>query len=593
MIHRKSETRLCRSALLLVCASLLLMCVACRRDAELPVSTPAVTESKTKTEARDRYFDDVTDRVGIDFVHVAGGKPYFVPRSIGSGVALGDFNNDDLLDIYLIQNGGPDSEARNVMFQQRPDNTFVRCPSGFGADVAGFGMGAAAGDVNNDGKLDLAVSEFGAIRLFINVTVDSEIKFVESTSAANLANSNWGTSLAFFDYDRDGWLDLVVANYLDYDPSRICSAASGREDFCGPQSFDASFTRLFHNEGIQAGASAPRFKDVTATSGFGSKTGSGLGVLCADFNGDHWPDVFVANDGNPNTLWINQGDGTFQEKATRYGVAYNSVGEAEADMGVAFGDVNGDQRMDLFVTHRAVETHTLWASHGSEIFVDQTASSGITNSQWRGTGFGAAFGDFDNDGDLDLTFVNGRVLRAASHADDSESPVLFWDDYAQQDQLFVNDAGKFVDVSNDCGAISGDCKVSRGLACGDLNNDGRLDLVVTTIEGRAKILFGRNESESNWLSVRVMAGQLNRDAMGAVVRLTDKNGGVQVRLASPNYSFLSSNDLRVHFGLGDCDSFQKIEVTWLDGTIESFVGGKSNQFLTLTRGTGGIADDAN
>ncbi len=393
---------------------------------------------------------------GIQFQHQAGGAPYFVPRSIGSGVALIDVDDDGRLDLYFVQNAGPGSGVTNRLFQQRADHTFIDISAESGLAVDGFGMGCAAGDVNNDGRVDLLLTEYGGIRLFLNESTPSGVRFVDVTQDANLENRSWGTSASFFDYDRDGWLDLVVANYLDYDPSRRCTDAGGREDFCGPQVFAPVVARLFRNLGGSAtggtspGASPPaRFEDVTIASGLAAKTGAGLGVVSADFTGDHWPDVFLANDGVPNTLWVNQHDGTFTEEAGRRGLAYNALGEAEADMGVGLGDVDGNGFFDLLVTHRATETHTLWLQEAQGEFIDHTPSSGITRTSWRGTGFGTALCDLDNDGDLDLPIVNGRVLRFANEHPATPADVEpFWRPYAQRDQLLVNDGtGRFHDVS--------------------------------------------------------------------------------------------------------------------------------------------------
>ncbi len=394
----------------------------------------------TASASSQPLFEDITAKAGIDFQHQAGGEKFFVPRSIGSGVAIFDCDNDGRLDIYFIQNAGPGSDVNNQLFRQQEDLSFVNVSDGSGLDIDGWGMGCAAGDVNNDGRVDLLITEYGAIRLLLNQSTAGTVKFVDVTSNANLANPSWGTSASFFDYDRDGWLDLIVSNYLDYDPSRRCTDAGGREDFCGPQSFGPLVARIFHNLGAASGnedandsLALPRFEDVTVNSGIASATGKGLGVVCADFDGDGWQDVFIANDGVPNTLWVNQRNEQFTDEAGQRGLAYNALGEAEADMGVALGDANADGLFDVFVTHRATETHTLWLQSPQGIFIDQTATSGITRAAWRGTGFGTAMSDIDNDGDLDLVMVNGRVLRFGGELPETPSDVNeFWRAYANE-----------------------------------------------------------------------------------------------------------------------------------------------------------------
>lgn len=567
---------------------LLMLCAGCDRPGS--TSTNGSPASTQQTATTDLLFADVTSQTGLKFKHQAGGAPYFVPRSIGSGAALLDFDNDGRLDLYLIQNGGPDSTATNQLFHQQDDGTFRNVSANSGLNIAAFGMGVAVGDVNNDGKVDVTTTEFGGIRLFVNQTDGTNPSFRDATAESGLSNPAWGTSASFFDYDRDGWLDLIVVNYLDYDRSRDCTDAGGRPDFCGPQSFSPLVARLFHNLGNPG--SGVRFHDVTIPSGLASKPGAGLGVLCADFDGDHWADIFVANDGGPNALWINQRDGTFLDEAEERGLAYNAVGETEADMGIGHGDVDGDGRLDLFVTHRANETHTLWSQISRGVFADDTTAAGILNTSWRGTGFGTTLSDFDNDGDLDLSLVNGRVLRAAGTlptVPDDLDP--FWHPYAQRDQILLNDGqGRFRDVSEQNSGFSSISTVSRGLACGDINNDGQLDLIVTSIDGPARLFQNVASHTGNWLLVKAVDAVLRRDIYGAEVHL-QIGDRVWKRSINPGYSFLCSNDPRAHFGLGANEGFDNLRVVWPEGVTEDFGSGHCNQIITVARGQGTVRSE--
>jgi hypothetical protein len=359
------------------------------------------------------WFTDVTDEVGLDFVHDAGPLDrFFMPEALGSGAALFDFDGDGLLDIYLLQNGGPKGKT-NRLYRQLPGGRFQDVSKGSGLDFAGHNMGVAIGDVNNDGHPDVLVTQYGGIRLLLN-NGDGK-SFTDVTKEAGLQNPAWGMSAAFLDYDRDGWLDLVVVNYVDYDPTSPCASRSGVPDYCPPTAFPGRIVNLFRNLGPDK-SGAVRFQDVTVVAGLATLTGPGLGVCCADFDGDGWPDIFIANDGKPNRLWINRRDGTFAEEALRRGVAYNRMGTAEAGMGVALGDVDGDGLPDLYVTHLTEETNTLWLQGPRGLFMDRTRDAGVALRGARATGFGVVLQDFDHDGALDLAVVNGRIARAAESA---------------------------------------------------------------------------------------------------------------------------------------------------------------------------------
>jgi hypothetical protein len=525
------------------------------------------------------WFEDVTDAVGLTFTHDAGpGGSYFLPQVIGSGAALFDYDNDGRLDIYLVQNAGPRSAAKNRLCHQKADGTFEDVSAGSGLDVAGYGMGVAIGDVNNDGLPDVVLTEYRAIRLFLN---NGNGTFTEVTTPAGLGTVHWATSASFLDFDRDGWLDLVVVHYADFDPSQHCAGTGGRPDFCSPKTFPPCVTRLFRNLGPRPDGRVA-FQDVTVASHLAERPGPGLGVLCADFDGDGWPDIFVANDGAANHLWINQHDGTFRDEAVERGCAYNAAGQPEANMGVVFGDMDGDGMPDLFVTHLTNETNTLWVQGPVGRFTDRTRSSGLATPLRRATGFGVVLADFDLDGRPDLAVVNGRVVRSLA----AKSHGFDWGDYAEPNQVFANlRGGKFTDRSAADGPFCGTPRLGRALCGGDVFNRGRVDLLATYIGEPARLYRNVAPTTGHWLGVRAVVPEWKRDAYGATVTVA-AGGRRWTQLIQPGSSYLSSNDPRAHFGLGTADAIESIRVTWPDGRTEQFPGGPADRHVTVRRGEG-------
>jgi hypothetical protein len=430
------------------------------------------------------------------------------------------------------------------------------------------------------------VSQYGGGRLFRNRGrgPDGHWRgFEEVTRSAGVEQPRWGTSCCFVDYNKDGWLDLVVVNYVDYDPSQPCGPASGQPDYCHPSVFHGTATRLFRNRGRGPDGRWRGFEDVTGPAGLAGLRGPGLGVVCADFNGDGWPDILVANDSKANHLWINQKGDTFTEEAVLRGLAYNVLGHAQANMGVALGDVHGDRLLDVFITHLTDETHTLWRHAPRGRFRDRTAATGLAATRWRGTGFGTILADFDHDGALDIAVVNGRVASGPSAAPELGS---FWSRYAERNQLFANEGkGRFRDVSPANRAFCGTPNVARGLAWGVLNKEGAVDLVVTTVAGSARLYRNVAPQRGHWLLVRALDPALKRDAYGA--RVTVKAGKrTWVGLVNPGQSYLSSGDPRVHFGLGPARQVDEVRVDWPDGLTEVFPATPVDRLLTLHRGRG-------
>ena len=514
------------------------------------------------------WFADVTAELGLDFVHDPGSTGhFFMPQIMGAGAALFDFDGDGRLDIYLLQSAGPDSGSTNRLYHQGPDGRFTDVSKGSGLDVAGFCTGVAVGDVNNDGRPDVLVTQYGGLKLFVNAGGG---KFTDVGRAAGVESVLWGTSATLADYDRDGWLDLVVVNYVAYDPTVLCYDRQGRRDYCHPAQFRGSVTLLYRNQG----SDRVRFEDATEKAGLKGVAGPGLGVACVDFTGDGWPDIFVANDGAPNRLWVNLHNGAFRDEAVGRGLAYDGMGRSPANMGVALGDADGDGLFDVFVTHLTSETHTLWTQGPRGMFRDRTAPSGLAPPGSRGTGFGTVMADFDQDGGPDVVAVNGRVNRGPAAAEGTLGP--FWSQYAERNQLFANaGGGRFREVSAHNPALCGVPGVYRGLACGDIDGDGDLDLLVTALAGPARLFRNVAPDRGHGLFVRAVDPALKRDAHGAevAVRAGDRRW---VRWAHPGYSYLCSNDPRAHFGLGSVERVDAIDVLWPDGTRETFPGGPAD-----------------
>jgi enediyne biosynthesis protein E4 len=543
-----------------------------------------------RPDAEAPWFTDAGAEVGLRFTHDAGPPGYDMPQIMGSGAALFDADNDGRLDAYLLQNGGP-AGARNQLYRQRPDGTFEDVSAGSGLDFAGNCMGVAIGDVNNDGWSDVLVTEHRGARLFLN---RGGWKFTEVTAAAGLANAGWGSSAAFFDYDRDGWLDLLIVNYLEYDPAVRCTAYDGKSDYCPPPRFPSQAARLYHNLGSELAAAAPtvpttRFRDVTDAAGLSKAPAPGLGVVCADFDGDGWPDIFIANDGQANHLWLNRRDGTFREEAVARGIAYHGYGGPTAGMGVGVADVNGDGLLDVFVTHLTDETHTLWEQGPRGWFTDRTAVSNLAQPSRRGTGFGTAVADFDLDGAADVAVVCGRVARGRVTGYPDLGP--HWGAYAEPNQLFANDGtGRFRDISAGNSAFCQPPAISRGLAFGDVDGDGAIDMLVTAVAGPARMFRNIAPRRGNWIIIRAFDSRLRRDAIGAEIRV-HAGAKTWLGLVNPAGSYLCSSDVRTHFGLGAVDRIDRIEVQWPNGIGEVFDGDggngyPTNRVLTLEYGTG-------
>ncbi|BCM93320.1 hypothetical protein IAD21_05211 [Abditibacteriota bacterium] len=532
------------------------------------------------------WFKDVTEQVNLEFQRVPDlDPPYFMPSAMGAGSALFDYDNDGRLDIYLLQDGENDAKATNGLFHQEPDGRFTDVTSGSGLGITGGGMGVAVGDVNNDGLPDVLVCGYHNVRLFLN---RGQGKFRDITQQVGIKNPYWATSAAFFDYDRDGRLDLVIVNYVDY-VDKVCPDAAGRDDYCGPASFAGTASQLYHNiSDLPKGSKNVRFTDVSLASGIGRVTGPGLGVTALDFDGDNWQDIFITQDAQSNRLWLNQHNGTFKDEALIRGIAVNSAGQPQANMGIALADLNASGLPSVYVTHLTEESNTLWMPGVPGIFEDRTTQTGLLTAR-RGTGFGTVMSDFNNDGFPDLALVNGRVQRTSTSSSLTTSADIgtHWSPYAETNQLFAGiRGGKFREITMNNVPFCGTPNIGRGLACGDIWNDGGMALLSTPLVGPARLYRDKVAGMGHWLEVRAIdPRQGGRDAYGT--RITLKAGGrQQTSWINPAYSMGNSNDPRAHFGLGSTNRVDKLEVFWPDGKRETFSGIPTNRIVTLQRGKG-------
>jgi len=517
-------------------------------------------------------FADVTMQSGLAVVHTNGATGgLLLPEVIGPGGALFDFDNDGDLDLFAVQGSGPStgsgqdaqrSGPRLYRNDLRVDSNgtrtihFTDVTARSGIVAAGDGMAAATGDFDNDGWVDLYLASLGSNHLFRN---NGDGTFTDVTTKTGTDDPRWSTSATFFDYDRDGWLDLFVVNYVNFrrDMKRACYSAASARDYCNPGVYDPVPDRLLHNNGDGT------FTDVSSRAGMAAAPARGLGVFATDVNGDGWTDLYVANDGDPNQLWINErGSGVFRDDALLAGVAVNRAGQPQGSMGIDAGDIDHDGDQDLFVTNLDNEGNTLYVNLGNGLFEDRTAEFGLFKLGF--TGFGTRFLDYDNDGWLDLVVVNGAVRHLRGQVQARDPYPL-----KQRSQLFRNERGRrFEDVSDFAGSPFAQLQVGRGVATGDLDNDGDTDIVAFSNNGPARVWLNAVGNRQHWLGVRVIDDRDKRDALQAVVELAGHRG--MSRSVQTDGSYASASDPRVLFGLGTETGAQTVRVHWPGRQAEDF-----------------------
>jgi enediyne biosynthesis protein E4 len=527
-------------------------------------------------------FTDITAASGVKFTHNSGrgGKKY-MPESLGSGVALFDADGDGWLDILLINSRDWDAKGRTslpALYRNNHNGTFANVTKGSGLDVQTYGMGAAAGDYDNDGREDVYITSLDGDRLYHN---EGGGKFKDVTAVSGIKNADFGTSAAWFDYDRDGKLDLFVANYVQWsrDKDLWCSLDGATKSYCTPESYKGTASKLFRNLG------GGKFQDVSQKAGVADPTSKSLGIAVLDYNGDGWPDLFVANDTQPNKLYRNQGNGTFKDEALEAGVAFSEEGTARGAMGVDAADYDGSGRPHLLVGNFTNEMLALYHNEGSGVFVDEAPASSVGQASLLTLSFGVFFFDYDLDGQLDILAANG-------HLEEEINRVQPRVQYRQPPLLFRNTGkGKFTPAATAVGADFSRPRVARGAAYGDLDNDGDLDVVFTTNHGPAYVFRNDGGNRNRWLRVKTVGTRSNHDGLGAVVRVTG-SGGKQWALVRSGSSYCSQSETAPTFGLGQDKTVQTLEVEWPSGTRQRFTNVPTNQVVTVDEAKGIVSGGA-
>ena len=510
----------------------------------------------------DIRFQEVSTAWNADFHHRHGGYgEFFMIESMGSGVAIFDYDDDGDQDLFWVDSGElrdhPLPEYGSVLMRNEGGGNFldVTAAAGLG-DLDVYGMGVTAGDVDGDADIDLYVTAFGPNRLLRN---EGNGRFLEVTTEAGVGDSLWGSSAAFADVDRDGDLDLYVTNYVDftYENNPPCGKPKkGLRSYCHPDVYNGVPDVFYRNRGDGT------FENATESAGLSLAVGTGLGVAFVDFDDDLWPDIYVSNDMVENFLFMNQGDGTFEDLALLTGTALSDLGRPEAGMGIAIGDVDGNGTRDLVVTHLDLQTNAFYRNIGGGLFVEARYASGVAKPSMYNVGFGVALADIDNDQDLDLVVANGHIIHNAELFGTGTT-------FKQANQVMSNDGhGRFTEVF-DCGLDK--VEPSRGMALGDLDGDGDLDLAISNTGEKNEIYENLGANGSAWMQVELLTTAGNRRAIGARLEL-DTGAGRLVREVRTASSYQSQNALAVHFGLGELKSVKALDIHWPDGRRQRFTG---------------------
>ena len=531
----------------------------------------------TSNEPLKVQFTDITDKAGIKFTHVSSPEKKYIVESMSGGVALFDYDNDGYLDIYLVNSLTVDlvkskQKTRSALYHNNGDGTFTDVTDKAGVGDIGWGMGVAIGDYDNDGFDDIYVTCLGPNHLLRN---NGNGTFTDVTQKAGVGDPRWSAGAAFVDYDNDGKLDLFVSNYVDFDVDHLPEFGSGKTcQFkgipvqCGPRGLKGAGDSLYHNNGDGT------FTDVSKKAGVSDPDGYyGLGVICSDFDGDGLVDIYVANDSTPNFLYHNNGDGTFKDIGFPSGTAVNENGSEQGSMGVTLGDYDHDGKLDLFVTNFDDDYNTLYHNNGKGSFTDVSYAAKVAAVSLPYVGWGTKFVDYDNDGWVDLIVVNGHVY--------PQLPT-----YRQRNLVHHNNRdGTFTEVGAELGTPFTEKHTGRGAAFGDIDNDGDVDLIINNLDGAPQLLRNDGGNANNSLMIKTIGVKSNRDGIGA--RVTVVSGDLsQVSEVYSGGSYLSQNDLRLHFGLEKRTKIDSIEVRWPSGTVDKVSNLSANKILTIKEGQG-------
>lgn len=521
-------------------------------------------------------FVDIGNQAGIHFSHYNGatGKKW-LPETIGSGCAFVDLDGDGWPDIFLLNGKDwtpPGSRHLPALYHNNRNGTFSDITKGSGLDVEMYANGVAVADYDNDGLPDIYVTALEGDRLFHN---EGHGHFRDVTAASGIRNANFGTSAAWFDYDRDGKADLVIANYVQWSPSKDirCSMDGKTKSYCTPETYKGQSLKLYHNLGNG------RFEDVTAKAGLANPGSKSLGIVVFDFDNDGWPDLFIANDTQPNKLYRNQKDGTFKEMGVEAGVGYGDDGVARGAMGADAADYDRSGWQHLLVGNFSKQMMALYHNDGSGLFSDVAPSTPLARSSLRDVTFGAFFFDYDLDGFPDIFAVNGHIEpdinRTQTDLQFRESPLLFHN----------NGHGGFEDATASVGADIRRPIVGRGAAYADFDHDGDLDILITENNGPARLLRNDGGNKNHWINVRLAGRQSNRSALGAVVRV-ESPSGKQWQIVHSGSSYCSQSDLALTFGLKQDQKVSKLTVQWPSGKMQAFQNLPTNRFITIDESAG-------
>jgi hypothetical protein len=528
----------------------------------------------------DVHFTDITEPAGISFKHVSSPEKKYIVESMSGGVALLDYDNDGYLDIYLVNSLTVDlvkskQKTRSTLYHNNGDGTFTDVTDKAGVGDIGWGMGVAIGDYNNDGFDDIYVTCLGPNHLLKN---NGNGSFTDVTQKAGVGDPRWSAGAAFVDYDNDGKLDLFVSNYVDFDVNNLPEFGKGRTcQFkgipvqCGPRGLKGAGDTLYHNDGDGT------FTDVSRKAGVSDPDGYyGLGVIASDFDGDGRVDIYVANDSTPNFLYHNNGDGTFKDIGFSSGTAVNENGSEQGSMGVTLGDYDHDGRLDLFITNFDDDYNTLYHDDGKGSFTDVSYAANVAAVSLPYVGWGTKFFDYDNDGWVDLLVVNGHVY--------PQLPT-----YRQRNFVHHNNRdGTFEEVGAQLGAAFAEKRTGRGAAFGDLDNDGDVDVVINNLDGSPQVLRNDGGNANNSILIKTIGVKSNRDGIGARVKVV-AGDLTQIDEVHSGDSYLSQSDLRLPFGLEKRTKIDLIEVYWPSGTVDKINGVGTNKILTIKEGQGLIS----